>query len=209
MTTLSSLSDIVNQLTQANAAYRAGAPIMSDSDYDQLEAALRNLDPHHPLLQSISDDEYGLEQPLTIPMGSQQKALTLDELTPFLANTAESTYFISEKLDGASCELTYVNGELVQALTRGDGTRGVNFTSVAARIPSVPPRISETRKLVVRGEVMLRKSALLALNESLTSAGRDPYQNVRNGAVAVIKTLKNLEYAHFLSFKAFDIKYVD
>lgn len=209
MTTLASVTDIVTQLNAANAAYRAGAPIMSDSDYDQLESALRAIEPTHPLLTTLADDEYGLEQPLTIPMGSQQKALTLDELAPYLTTTADSEYFISQKLDGASCELTYVDGRFIQALTRGDGTRGVNVTTVVARIPSVPQTIPDTRKLVVRGELMLRKSDLAALNVALTAAGREPYQNVRNGAVALIKTLKNLDYAQYLSFKAFDLKYVD
>lgn len=206
--TIASLADLVAKLEAANKAYRDGAPIMSDSDYDQLEASLRAIDPNHPLLHKLSDDEYGVEQALTIPMGSQQKALTLEEMGSYYANTAEDEYFVSDKLDGASCELTYVDGRFVQALTRGDGTKGANITSIVARIPSVPQSIPETSKLVVRGEIMLTKSNLALLNIELAKEGRDPYQNVRNGAVALMKTLKNLPYAHFLSFKAFDLKHV-
>lgn len=56
---------------------------------------------------------------------------------------------------------------------------------------------------------MLEKSALEQLNLDLVTAGRDPYQNVRNGAVALMKTRKNLHLAHYLTFRAFDLMVVD
>lgn len=211
MTTIDTIDALAAKLSAANRAYRNGAPIMSDADYDQLELQLKELDPQHPLLTSVDDADngYGIEQPLTIPMGSQQKALSLDELTPWLNAMADDTLFVSEKLDGASCELTYDGGHFVQALTRGDGKIGVNVTEVALRVESIPKTIPDTAKLVVRGELMLRKSDLARLNTALEALGREPYQNVRNGAVALIKTLKNIELAHHLSFKAFDIMYVE
>lgn len=206
--TIASIADLAAKLEAANKAYRDGAPIMSDSDYDQLEASLRAINPAHPLLQSLSDDEYGVEQALTIPMGSQQKALTLAEMASFYASTGEDEYFVSDKLDGMSAELTYVGGRFVQALTRGDGTMGANITAIVERIPSVPKTIPQDGKMVVRGEVMLTKSDLAELNRQRVAAGEKPYANVRNGAVALTKTLKNLEQARFLSFKAFDLKAV-
>lgn len=211
MTTIDTIDALAIQLKAANTAYRNGTPIMSDADYDQLELQLKALDPQHPLLTQVDDNDngYGIEQPLTMPMGSQQKALSLEELQPWLNQMGDSTFFVSEKLDGASSELTYVNGQFVQALTRGDGKIGVNITEVALRVSSIPRTINDSRKLVVRGELMLHKSDLARLNQALTQLGRDPYQNVRNGAVALIKTLKNIDLAHHLSFKAFDLMYVE
>lgn len=202
---IASLPELVARLEAANKAYRAGAPTMSDSDYDQLEEALRLIDPNHPLLQSLHDDEFGVEQPLTIAMGSQQKALNLGELRPFYDNTQQDELFWSEKLDGASLELTYVDSRFVQALTRGDGVKGVNVTAVAEHVASIPKTIPAGGTIVVRGEMMLRKSALAALNVERTAKGLDPYANVRNGAVSLMKTLANRPYAHYLSFKAFDV----
>lgn len=211
MTTIDTIDALAAKLAQANTAYRLGAPIMSDADYDQLELQLKALDPEHPLLTSVDDVDtgYGVEQPLTIPMGSQQKALSLEELTPWLTQMEDDTFFVSEKLDGASCELTYVDGRFIQALTRGDGKIGVNITEVANRVISIPKSIPQPGKVVVRGELMLKKSDLARLNQALIAEGRDPYQNVRNGAVALIKTLKNLHLAHHLSFKAFDLLVVE
>lgn len=203
--TITSLADLVAKLEAANRAYRDGAPILSDSDYDQLEKALAAIDPNHPLLQKLADDEFGVEQALTIPMGSQDKALTLEEMSGFYSRTGEDEYFVSDKLDGLSAELTYVNGHFVQALTRGTGTMGANITAIVERIPSVPKTIPVAATHVVRGEILLTKSNLAELNRLREAAGLDPYANVRNGAVALTKTLKNLAYARFLSFKAFDL----
>lgn len=121
MTTIDSIEELVLKLEQADRSYRDGNPIMTDFEYDQFESLLRQLDPQHPFLNSISDDseQYGIEQPLTIPMGSQQKALALEEMTSWLNMTSQDSLFISQKLDGASCELTYREGALIQALTRG------------------------------------------------------------------------------------------
>jgi DNA ligase (NAD+) len=210
MTAIDTIESLAAQIKAANIAYRDGTPTISDSDYDQLSIQLTLLDPKHPLLTQVDDNDsaYGVEKPHSIAMGSQQKALTLEELAPWLAQMGDDTIFESDKLDGASLALTYQDGPFTTALTRGDGIIGVDVTQVALEVASIPKSIPAPGKVVVRGEMMLTKSDLALLNAELVAEGREPYQNVRNGAVALMKTLKNLKHAHYLSFKAYDLLHV-
>lgn len=212
--TLTSVEQLVAQLERANAAYRSGEAIMSDAEYDALEDQLRALNPTHPFLTALADHvvteregEYGREEELTIPMGSQQKALTVPEMESFYRATAAVTepYQVSLKLDGMSCELTYRDGKLTRALTRGDGKIGVNITRVVLLNPDVPKTIPHDGVVVIRGEVMMRQSGLEEINRRLTARGLKPYSNVRNGTVGVVNTLKNLFLADCLTFMAYNI----
>lgn len=232
-------NDLATQLEAANTAYRNGNPIMSDAEYDALEEQLRLLDPDHPFLKQLADEEYertgrdesdpveklitlghdqwtdfsadestfNREEKLTIAMGSQQKALSLDDpnLARYYRETEDETSVYSDKVDGASCELTYKDGKLVRAMTRGDGTIGVNITLIVRQIPDVPKEVPVMGTLVVRGEVCMPKSSLPKVNAELVAAGRDPMANTRNGTVAVIKHLKNAHLAKYLSFLAFNM----
>lgn len=197
--------ELRDYLIKANDAYRVGTPIITDRVYDMLEDQFRSLDPNDLFLNKIDDRDFGLEKPLTIMMGSQRKALSLEELDSFIEKVRGQKLNISEKLDGMSCELTYKNGGFIQALTRGDGKVGVDITLIVSQIPSIPLMIDEKEKIVVRGEVLLSKSQLDLLNESRAKENLDIYTNTRNGAVALCKSLKNKKYAKHLSFKAFDI----
>lgn len=197
-------SELIETLEKANGAYRAGSPTMTDSDFDQLEMRLRKLDPDHPFLATLDDDEFGRDTELTIAMGSQNKALTVAEMASFFRIVGEQTVLhVSEKLDGMSMELTYVDGAYNKAVTRGDGTIGVDVTQVVAKIPSVPKTIQATGTFIIRGETMMTKSALEQVNKVLNEYGRESIKNTRNGTVGLVKTLKNLPYVSYLTFKAF------
>lgn len=154
---------------------------------------------------------FNREEKLTLAMGSQQKALSLEDpgLGKFYRETAEEEHSWSHKVDGASAEFTYVHGKLIRALTRGDGETGVNFTAVARRIPDLPKTVDHMGTVIVRGEVYLPKSEFAALNADLIAAGKDPISNTRNGAVGLMKTLKNLDYTHHLRVLAFNLQIVD
>lgn len=202
--------ELVQALRDANEAYRTGCPIMSDSEFDQLQTQLRMLDPVHPLLSFVNDcDEgFGQECKLTIAMGSQDKAMSLEELGSFYRRIGtQERLSVSEKLDGASLELTYENGNFVRAITRGDGEMGTDISQIAKVVPSIPLKLKGVtwKKAIVRGEMILKKTSLEALNPRLMHEGRKPYESVRNGTVGLMKTLKNLPYAQYLSFKAFDL----
>jgi len=142
-------------------------------------------------------------------MGSQDKALDLSEMEKFFTRTGnKQQYFASVKLDGMSAELTYEAGKLVQVLTRGDGFIGVDITAVAQTIPNIPKQLDiKDETVIIRGEIMLTKASHQELNQQLETEGKDTFANTRNGAVAIVKTLKNRAYGKFLSFLAFDVAY--
>lgn len=178
----------------------AGPAEATTVDLDALSAATLALIP--PAMV----DAFLTQAPHTIVMGSQQKAMSLADsaMHTWLTDAAGLELSWSDKLDGASAELTYRDGQFVRALTRGDGTTGVDITAAVWCIPTVPKTLPEPYNLVVRGEIVVRRSVFPKLNAALIAAGRKPVANVRNGAVGVMKTLANIAFAKYLDFFAFN-----
>lgn len=205
------LQEKVNFLRKANRAYRGGTPIVSDDVYNYFEREVLKEDPNNSFFRELEDDSFGLDKHLTIHMGSQDKATTLDEMNKFY-NRIDTSVIISasEKMDGLSAELTYRLGALVLILTRGDGEYGVDITSIVRGAKDIPLIIEDkANTVVIRGEIIMLKSDLELLNEELLSDGREIYHNTRNGAVGLVKSLKNRKYSKYLSFRAFDYKEVN
>ena len=107
------------------------------------------------------------------------------------------SYACELKYDGASISLTYENGLLVQALTRGDGTQGDNVTANIKTIKSVPLKLKGDYpdKFEIRGEIVLPFSGFKALNEEKIAAGEEPYKNPRNTASGSLKLQNSVEVA--------------
>ena len=106
-------------------------------------------------------------------------------------------YTCELKYDGASISLTYENGMLIQALTRGDGTQGDNVTANIKTIKSVPLKLQGDYpvKFEIRGEIVLPFDGFKALNEEKIAAGEDPYKNPRNTASGSLKLQDSAEVA--------------
>ncbi len=106
-------------------------------------------------------------------------------------------YTCELKYDGASISLTYENGMLIQALTRGDGTQGDNVTANIKTIKSVPLKLQGDYpvKFEIRGEIVLPFEGFKALNEEKIAAGEDPYKNPRNTASGSLKLQDSAEVA--------------
>ena len=106
-------------------------------------------------------------------------------------------YTCELKYDGASISLTYENGLLVQALTRGDGTQGDNVTANIKTIKSVPLKLQGDYpdKFEIRGEIVLPFSGFKTLNEEKIAAGEEPYKNPRNTASGSLKLQNSVEVA--------------
>ena len=207
---IKSFEEKISLYRNANKAYREGNPILSDDAFDYLEKDIRSIDPEHEALREIQDYDFGQQKKLTIHMGSQDKAHNLEEMQRFY-NRIDTSELIScsEKLDGMSFELTYVDGNFVLALSRGDGQYGVDYTSIMREAKDIPHKLPITGKYVVRGEALILKDDLIELNKELSADGRDTYDNTRNGVSGLVKTLKNIKYAKYISFRAFNIEGVD
>ena len=106
-------------------------------------------------------------------------------------------YTCELKYDGASISLTYENGLLVQALTRGDGTQGDNVTANIKTIKSVPLQLrgDYPEKFEIRGEIVLPFEGFNAMNAERLAAGEEPYKNPRNTASGSLKLQDSAEVA--------------
>jgi DNA ligase (NAD+) len=138
-------------------------PEISDAEFDTLEDELRDLDPDNPVLSAVGaepgagDARVGLPTKRhKIPMGSLEK-IPEARLEQWAAK-AGPLFLVQEKLDGISLELEYTRGELVDAITRGDGIVGEVVTHNAVQFQNVKRKLDSRFTGSVRGEVILRKT---------------------------------------------------
>lgn len=106
-------------------------------------------------------------------------------------------YTCELKYDGASISLTYKNGTLFRALTRGDGTQGDDVTANIKTIKSVPLKLrgDYPNLFEIRGEIILPFEGFHAMNNERTAAGLEPYRNPRNTASGSLKLQDSSEVA--------------
>ena len=104
-------------------------------------------------------------------------------------NSKELEYILELKLDGLSISLIYENGELVQAVTRGDGQVGEDVTENIKEISTVPKKLKENVSLEVRGEIILPISSFNRINQEREDEGEDVFANPRNAASGTIRQL--------------------
>lgn len=182
--------NLIEQLNNATKAYDEGKPYMSDMEWDALYWQLVQWEQTHGIALSHSPTQqihYEVVNELSkvehdYPMLSLDKTKSLDELNEFCGNR---TAFLSLKLDGLTCRLTYVGGRLRRAETRGNGTVGEDITHNAMVIPSIPKYIQTYDKLVVDGEIICLD------NDFVEFQGQ--YANSRNFAAGSIRLLDSHE----------------
>jgi DNA ligase (NAD+) len=185
--------------------YDDAAPEISDASYDKLERELREIEEHYPALASADSPTHrvggrpvaGLEEfPHRTPMLSLENAYDAAELVEFDARLKRHLdvdaveYYAELKIDGLSIALHYEDGELVRAVTRGDGVRGEVVTHNLRTLPSVPARLRRPLKfLEARGEVYLSRAEFVRLNQRREESGDPVFANPRNVAAGTIRLL--------------------
>lgn len=203
------LARLVTEIKLADASYyNEDNPHLSDAEYDGLRR--RNLDiearfPHLKRSDSPSDvigaaisDGFGKIEH-GVPMLSLDNAFSdedvqdfADRIRRFLGLEAEIELVITAepKIDGLSLSLTYENGKLQKAATRGDGRVGEDVTANARTLSDVPERLAGTGwpdRIEIRGEVYMADADFLALNAQEEAAGRKLYMNPRNAAAGGLR----------------------
>ncbi|GAA1375372.1 NAD-dependent DNA ligase LigA [Luteococcus sanguinis] len=199
--------DLAERISDAQEAYYgADSPTLSDAEYDQLMRELQRLEDEFPELRTPDSptQRVGAAQRVTefAPVTHAERMLSLDnvfsadELGEWLARVdrtlgASVTDYLCElKIDGLAVNLTYENGTLVRAATRGDGRVGEDITHNVRTISSIPHRLSgdDVPELVeVRGEVFFPVEAFADLNASLVEQGKAPFANPRNAAAGSLR----------------------
>ncbi|KQH83984.1 NAD-dependent DNA ligase LigA [Vibrio furnissii] len=183
-------------------------PTIPDAEYDRLMRELLDLEAQHPELVTPDSPSQrvggaplaGFEQVThEIPMLSLDNAFDDDELNSFHRRmgdrvlAAKTAKFCCEpKLDGLAVSLLYVDGVLVQAATRGDGTTGENITENVRTIKSIPLRLQGTgwpTRIEVRGEVFMPKAGFEKMNAEALKKGEKVFVNPRNAAAGSLRQL--------------------
>lgn len=194
--------------------HRNARPEISDFEYDVLKRGLADLEAQFPEFasaesptQRVGDDRVqGFKE-----VAHRLKMLSLDntyneaELRAFharlvkLIETDDVRYTVEPKIDGLAVSLTYEDGQLVRAVTRGKGDRGDDITRNLLTIPeSDLPRTllgAAPRVVEIRGEIYMTQAEFERLNAERAAAGEELYANPRNTAAGTIKQLDTTEVA--------------
>jgi DNA ligase (NAD+) len=176
-----------------NAYYLENETLISDAEYDALEIELRQLEAEHPEFAQESPTQKvgGAASEVFSPVRHREQMLSLDNAfseEEFLAWTqkVEGGPFLCEpKIDGLAVSLTYENGVLTKAATRGDGEVGEDVTANVLTIKAIPHRLSgnsHPEVIEIRGEVFYGIEDFAELNASIVAAGGKPFANPRNSA---------------------------
>lgn len=195
------MKTIIDKLLKASEAYYGGREtIMSDKEYDDLCAKLEALEattgvvlPNSPSINIGYESGSPLRK-----VRHEYRSLSLDktkDISELIDWIRDRECVLSWKCDGLTVILTYDNGKLVRAATRGDGDIGEDITRNAVNFENVPLTISDTRYIVIRGEAVMPYKAFHAINSTLPSDKK--YKNPRNmaaGAAKVLSPEKTAEY---------------
>lgn len=205
------------------------SPSVSDAVYDSLFSELKQLEAEHPDLITNDSPTQRVGSELKegfkkVQHSSRMLSLNdvfdreeveawvtrMDKLLP----GRKHEFFADIKMDGLACALTYQDGVLIQAVTRGDSYIGEEVTNNVRTITNVPLRLRSEKgfenllhgRTEVRGEIVMLKKDFALLNEARRKAGEPEFANPRNLAAGTIRQLDpRLVAARPLHFRAYDL----
>ena len=199
--------ELRNIIHEANRKYYVeNAPTLSDYEFDMLLKELEALEKEYPEFNTPdsptqhvgSDKRKEFEQfPHHYPMLSLGNTYDLSEIQAFADRTVKSignsfTYSCELKFDGTAICLTYIDGKLFRALTRGDGTVGDDVTDNVRKIKNIPQTLQGSdwpKEFEIRGEIYMPWAAFDRLNEERVKDEEQPFANPRNAASGSLKLL--------------------
>jgi len=200
------LRDELNR--HAHAYYVLDQPTIPDAEYDALFIELQQLEIKHPELMSVDSPTQRVGgAPLPefaqvqhdVPMLSINNGFSEDDIRAFdrrvsegLGQSGDIEYACELKFDGLAINLRYVDGVLVQAATRGDGSAGEDVTANIRTIRAIPLRLMTDNPpavIDVRGEVLMFKADFARLNQRQREADLKEFANPRNAAAGSLRQL--------------------
>jgi len=186
--------------------YVKTAPEISDFDFDMMLNELVELEKQYPEFDDVnspsrrvgSDSSAEFKQVQhRYPMLSLANTYSEGELRDFdnrvrNALSEPPTYVCELKFDGVAIGLTYLDGRLVQAVTRGDGSAGDDVTANSRTIRTIPLKLHGSgypREFEIRGEIIMPRAIFDELNREREDEGEQPFANPRNAAAGTLKLL--------------------
>ncbi len=207
------MDKLVKELDRLNYEYYMNdRSLVSDEEFDRMMRELQDLERQYPELASPLSPTKRVGGEVNknfrqvqhrFPMLSLGNTYSIEEIEDFEARTRKLldgtpfTYTCELKYDGVAIGLTYRHGQLVQAVTRGNGTTGDDITINAKTIPTIPLRLSGDYPddFEVRGEVVYPFEAFEAMNRQREADGDEPFANPRNAASGSLKLQDSAECA--------------
>lgn len=208
MTDRERIIQLINLLNNATKEYETGHPTMSDKEWDDLYFCLETLEKQTGIILKDSPTQsiqYEIKDKLDKIrhehlMLSLDKTKDADVVKSFLGN---KDWVATAKLDGLTCSLTYENGKLVRAETRGNGEIGEDILHNAKVVSSIPKTIPYSKRVVIDGEIICTYKDFEKYNSE--------FKNPRNYAAGSIRLLNSKECKERnLTFVAWDvIEFID
>ena len=200
------IEQLRSEIEQHNYRYYVlSTPLISDVEFDRLMQQLIDLEAQHPELitptsptQRVGSDRNPsfVSVRHSVPMLSLSNTYNYDEVREFWqrldSGNGSLTLDCELKFDGLSIAVVYLNGELSQAITRGDGIEGDDVTNNIRTIRSIPLRLLGENippRVEVRGEILLPYDEFERINSQRLAEGKDPFANPRNAASGTLKQL--------------------
>lgn len=226
---IAQMRQLIRLLEQHNHAYYVmDAPTITDAEYDHLFHALKALEQQHPQLvqpdsptSKVGGEALGQFANIAhaVPMLSLGNSFEFSDLQAFDQRIRERLpnqnieYELELKLDGLAVSLIYQHGQLIQAVTRGDGETGEDITHNALTIRNLPKVLagqadteSIPELLEVRGEVLMPKKGFDKLNREAAAKGEKTFANPRNAAAGSLRQLDpKIAASRPLAFYAYSI----
>ena len=207
------LQDLRDELNQHNHNYYVlDKPIISDFEFDQKLKQLETLEKQHPEFFDENSPTQRVGGTITknfktiahdYRMYSLDNSYSKEDLIDWenriqkVLGNVNLEYTCELKYDGASISITYENGKLKRALTRGDGFQGDDVTNNIKTIKSIPLQLKGNypSRFDIRGEVILPFEGFEKMNQELIEIGETPYSNPRNTASGSLKLQDSSEVA--------------
>ena len=187
-----------------NLYYNLDNPVLSDTQYDELYKKLKELEEAYPQFrtkdsptQRVGGKASNVFSQIThrVPMLSLDNSYSPDDIRAWHERAAKALQtdsfemVLESKIDGVSCSLTYENGILVRAASRGDGRVGEDITANVRTIQNIPHELQNAPSgfLEIRGEVYLEKKDLEKINQGQRTKNETVFANTRNAAAGFLR----------------------
>ena len=207
MTSAERVAWLRDEIARHNEAYFIhDAPNIPDADYDTLTKELRELEAAYPELRDADSVSAKVGAPTTnlfAPVVHRETMLSLDNVfdahelrqwsarvtKTLSADPATLRFAVEPKIDGLALSITYVDGTMTQAATRGDGRVGEDVTENVKTIRNVPRTLKNGPRghVEVRGEVFLARDDFLEMNRQQAALGAKEFANPRNAAAGSLR----------------------
>jgi DNA ligase (NAD+) len=199
------IQQLTRELNEHNHRYYVmNEPVISDYDFDQLLKELEQLEKEHPDLAAANSPTKRVGGDITrkfetlkhrYPMLSLGNTYSIEEIRDFDTRVRkvtgdEVTYVCELKYDGVAIGVTYDNGQLLRAVTRGDGEVGEVITANVKTVRSIPLQLHGTgypAEFEIRGEIFMPRKVFDAINEERKENGEALLANPRNTAAGTLK----------------------